>query len=83
MTPGQSSGLLKQCHLPHFKEHKIAARNWSLIAGKIQTHYPWSSWDKEFSAEPELWHHDVLRPDGKPFRQSEVDLMRSLTGRGK
>jgi hypothetical protein len=31
-----------------------------------------------FTAEPELWHHDILRPDGTPHRQSEVVLIKSL-----
>ena len=47
---------------------------------ETQTQYPWSSWRKEFTAEPDLWHHDVLRPDGTPFKASEVELIRDLTG---
>lgn len=69
--------------LPYFKKNKIAAYNWGFVAGKIQTQYPWSSWKKKFTAEPDLWHHDILRPDGTPHRQSEVDLIKSLTGSGK
>lgn len=46
-------------HLPYFKQHKIGAYNWGFVAGKIQTQYPWSSWRKKFTAEPELWHHDA------------------------
>jgi hypothetical protein len=68
-----------ETHLPYFKENKIAAYNWGLVAGKIQTQYPWSSWRKKFTAEPETWHHDVFRPDGTPFQQSEADLIKSLT----
>jgi hypothetical protein len=67
-------------HLPYFKKNKIAAINWGLVAGKIQTQYPWSSWGKTFTAEPKVWFHDVLRPDGTPYDQSEVDLIKSLTG---
>ena len=70
-------------HLPYFKQHKIGAYNWGFVAGKIQTQYPWSSWRKKFTAEPELWHHDVLRRDGAPFRQAEVDLIKSLTTTGE
>ena len=68
-----------QTHLPYFKKNKIAAYNWGFVAGKIQTQYPWSSWRKKFTAEPKIWHHDILRPDGKPFDKSEVDLIKSLT----
>jgi hypothetical protein len=68
-----------QTHLPYFKKNKIAAYNWGFVAGKIQTQYPWSSWDRKFTAEPKIWHHDILRPDGTPYEQSEVDLFKSLT----
>ena len=53
--------------------------NWGLVAGKTQTHYPWESWDSVFTAEPELWHHEVFRPDGSPYRQEEVDLIKGLS----
>jgi len=65
--------------LPVFKEHKIGAYNWGLVAGKTQTQYPWKSWDSVFTEEPELWHHEVFRPDGSPYRQEEVDLINELT----
>jgi len=65
--------------LPYLKKNKIAAYNWGFVAGKIQTQYPWSPWSKTFTAEPEVWFHDILRPDGTPFRQAEVDLFKSLT----
>lgn len=72
---------LFETHLPYFKSGKIGAWNWGLVAGKIQTQYPWSSWRRKFTAEPEVWHHDVLRPDGTPFREAEVELIRTLTGK--
>jgi hypothetical protein len=75
----RASGSKFQTHLPYFKKNKIAAYNWGFVAGKIQTQYPWSSWRKKFTAEPKIWHHDVLRPDGTPYDQSEVDLIKSLT----
>jgi len=74
----RGAGSKFETHLPYFKAHKIAAFNWGLVAGKIQTQYPWDSGPKKFSAEPELWQHDILRPDGSPYQQSEVDLMKSL-----
>jgi hypothetical protein len=72
-----------ETHLPYFKKNKIAAYNWGLVAGKIQTQYPWASLNKKFTAEPKIWHHDVLNPDGTPHIQSEVDLMKSLTSENK
>lgn len=79
----RGSGSKFQTHLPYFKKNRIAAYNWGLVAGKIQTQYPWSSWSGKFTAEPEVWHHDILRPDGTPFDASEVELMQSLTSGNK
>jgi hypothetical protein len=33
--------------------------------------------------EPEEWFHEVLRADGTPYRESETDLIRQLTGAWK
>jgi hypothetical protein len=30
-----------------------------------------------------VWFHEVLRPDGTPYRQAEADLIRQLTGTKK
>ncbi|VGO13293.1 hypothetical protein PDESU_01849 [Pontiella desulfatans] len=65
--------------LPQFKQHKIGAYNWGLVDGKSQTIYPWDSWKKTYTAEPEPWFHDVFRKDGTPYRQSEVDFIKHLT----
>ena len=75
-------GCTYQALLPYMKQKRIGAINWGLVAGKIQTQYPWSSWRQKFTAEPETWFHDVLRPDGTPFDPEEVKLIRTLTGRG-
>ena len=76
----RTKGSTFESHLPYFKKHKIGAWNWGFVAGKIQTQYPWASWRRKFTAEPEVWHHDVLRPDGKPFDSAEIELIRKLTG---
>jgi hypothetical protein len=66
--------------LPLFKEHKVGAYNWGFVAGKTNTLYPWDSWDREYTGEPELWHHEIFRTDYTPYREAEVELIRSLTG---
>ena len=68
-----------QDFLPYFKEHRIGAYNWGLVAGKTQTQYPWQSWEKSFTAEPDVWFHEVFRPDGTPYDKAETDLMKKLT----
>ena len=65
--------------LPIMKENNIGAYNWGFVAGKSQTIYPWDSWRETYTAEPELWFHDIFRTDGTPYRQAEVDLIKQLT----
>ena len=68
--------------LPAFKEHRVGAYNWGLVAGKTQTHLPWDSWQTPYPPEPPIWFHEVFRPDGTPYRAEEALLLRTLTGRG-
>ena len=65
--------------LPYMKQESIGAHNWGLVAGKSQTIYPWRSWCETFTDEPDLWFHDVFHPDGTPYDQKEVELIRELT----
>lgn len=67
-------------HLPVFKEERIGCYNWGLVSGKTQTIYPWGS--PQGTPEPEVWFHDILRADGRPFDPAEVVLIKQLTGRG-
>ena len=64
--------------LPYFAEQKIGAYNWGFVDGRSQTIYPWDSWRKEYTAEPDLWFHDIFRGDGTPYKEEEVKLIRSL-----
>jgi hypothetical protein len=65
--------------LPIAKEYNVAMYNWGFVDGKTQTKYPWDSWDKQYTSEPDVWFHEVLRKDGTPYRQEEVDLIKELT----
>jgi len=68
--------------LPIAKQEHVAAINWGFVAGKTQTYYPWESWDHPYiRSQPPVWFHEVLRSDGTPYRQAEVDLFRQLTGK--
>ena len=68
--------------LPIAKQERVAAINWGFVAGKTQTYYPWESWDHPYiRTSPPVWFHEVLRGDGTPYRQAEVDLIRRLTGK--
>jgi hypothetical protein len=63
--------------MPFFKDHKIGAINWGLVAGKTQTIY---SWEDHYPTgeEPPLWFHDILRPDGSPYDVKEKELIQKL-----
>jgi len=65
--------------LPYLKAEKVGAYNWGFVAGKTQTHYPWDSWKKTYTAEPPLWFHEILRPDGTPYIPKEVELIKQET----
>ncbi|MBT8307608.1 MAG: cellulase family glycosylhydrolase [Maribacter sp.] len=66
--------------MPILKEDKIAAINWGFVSGKSNTIYPWKSWDSTFTGEPKIWHHDILRQDGTPYSQTEVDFIKEIIG---
>lgn len=68
--------------LPIAKQEHVAAINWGFVAGKTQTYYPWESWQHPYILnQPPVWFHEVLRSDGKPYREAEVNLIRQLTGK--
>ena len=66
--------------LPVAKRHNVGAFNWGFVAGKTQTYFPWDSWDHPYPAPPKMWFHDLVLPDGRPYRDSEIQTVRSLTG---
>jgi hypothetical protein len=66
--------------LPIAKRAGVGAFNWGLVAGKTQTYFPWDSWEHPYPAMPQEWFHDLLDPDGRPFRDTEVQTIRELSG---
>jgi hypothetical protein len=68
--------------LPIAKQENVGAINWGLVAGRTQTYLPWDSWQHPYVLDqPPVWFHEVLRPNGTPYREAEVELIRQLTGR--
>jgi hypothetical protein len=66
--------------LPIAAKYRVAAINWGFVQGKSQTWLPWDSWTRPYVLEqPAVWHHDIFYPDGKPYRQREIDIIRALT----
>ena len=79
----RSAGSTFDTVLPIAKKYMVGAINWGFVAGKTQTYYPWDSWRHPYILDqPTVWFHEVLHPDGKPYREQEVKLIRELTGRG-
>ena len=65
--------------LPIGKKLNIGMINWGFVDGKTQTRMPWDSWKKPYTyEEPTVWFHEVLRSDGKPYREAETELMKRL-----
>ncbi len=76
----RGAGSLFDTVLPIAKKYHVAAINWGLVAGKSQTYLPWDSWQRPYTQNPPtIWFHDVFYPDGKPYREREVQIIRSLT----
>jgi len=66
--------------LPVGKRLDVGMINWGFVLGKTQTNFPWDSWQRPYTLqEPAVWHHDLLRPDGTPYRAREVEILRSLS----
>ena len=76
----RGAGSLFDTVLPVAHKYRVGAINWGLVAGKSQTYLPWDSWQHPYvDREPTIWFHDVFHPDGTPYRQREVEIIRNLT----
>lgn len=65
--------------LPVAKRYNVGAINWGFVAGKTQTYFPWDSWDHPYKSIPKVWFHDLVRPDGRPFQNTEIQTIRTLS----
>lgn len=76
----RSAGSTFDTVLPIAKQERVGAINWGFVAGKTQTYYPWESWQHPYIVDqPPVWFHEVFHPDGTPYREAEVNLIRQLT----
>jgi len=75
----RGNGSTFEAILPQLKKEKVAAYCWGLVDGKTQTKYPWHTWQMPILGEPDPWHHDIFRADGRPYRDAEVVLIRQVT----
>lgn len=80
----RGAGSLFDLDLPIAKQYHAGAINWGFVAGKTQTYLPWDSWQRPYVfTKPTVWFHDIFHPDGTPYREREVDIIRSLTANAK
>jgi len=76
----RTRGSLFETSLPIFKRHGVGALNWGLVKGKTNTIFAWDA-PMPDQDEPPVWFHDLFRPDGTPFKASEVEFLRSITAK--
>ncbi|MGH3564247.1 MAG: 1,4-beta-xylanase [Mycobacterium sp.] len=67
--------------LPIMKRYNVGAINWGLVAGKTQTYLPWDSWDQPYATVPNVWFHDLIQPNGRPYRDLEIEAISNLSTR--
>ncbi|MFD1141891.1 endo-1,4-beta-xylanase [Larkinella insperata] len=67
--------------LPMAKAEKVGMINWGFVAGKSNTNYPWDSWQKQYTAEPPVWFHDIFRENGQPYIPAETAFIKKMTGK--
>jgi hypothetical protein len=65
-----------------FRDKGIGCFQWGFVRGRTQTHLPWPpelvAANGGLSTE-EVWFHDVLHEDGRPYDQKEIDTVKGLT----
>jgi hypothetical protein len=64
--------------LPLLAREGIGAISWGLHRGRTQTHLAWDTWAAPCAGEPDIWFHDILWPDGRPYRDDEARLIRRI-----
>ena len=69
-------GSTFQTILPALRKQGIGAINWGFVRGKTNTIFPWES--APVSEEPSIWFHDVLNPDGSPYCEEEINVIKAV-----
>lgn len=64
--------------LPLLAAEGVGAISWGLHRGRTQTHLAWDTWSVPCAGEPAAWFHDILWPDGRPYRPDEAALIRRI-----
>ena len=66
-----------------FRDSGVGCFQWGLVKGRTQTHLPWPA-DLVAAhggvATRDVWFHDLLHEDGRPFDPREIETVKLLTG---
>jgi hypothetical protein len=66
-------------HLKMLKDFNIDAINWGFVAGKTQTYHSWETSKNPCLLQfPNVWLHDILYCDGRPYQAEEIDFIKSV-----
>jgi hypothetical protein len=76
----QSGNMPENC-FPIFDEYKVGIYIWGLVEGRTQTYFHWGS--RKDTPMPEIWQHDLIRKNGKPYKEAEYHLFRKYAGKEK
>ena len=80
----RGSGSTFDGDLPIGKRARVGMVNWGFVNGRTQTHLPWDSWHRPYvDLDPQVWFHDILYQDGKPYRQAEVNALKAFSAAPK
>ena len=78
----RSAGSTVDTVLPIAHRENVGMINWGFVKGEIQTHLPWDSWQRPYVLQqPTIWFHDLMHPDGTPYREREAEIFRRLSAR--
>lgn len=68
--------------LQMFHDRSVGCFQWGFVRGRTQTHLPWPA-DLVRAhggrTDRDVWFHDLLYEDGRPYDPGEVEMIRSLT----
>lgn len=61
-------------------DRHVGAYVWGLVDGRTQTRFSWTSWARRDRPDAP-WFHELLHPDGSPYDEAEVALLREVSPR--
>jgi hypothetical protein len=65
-----------------FRDRGIGCFQWGFVRGRTQTHLPWPPElvaSNGGLATKDVWFHDVLHEDGRPYDPKEIETVKELT----